>query len=1131
MTPAEYETIQTEFLAIRELDKVQRLATLAKLAAKSPDIADHVKALLECDSDGNSQSGFLEKSLVNRDEVDFEKTMINQAPTEDLPRRIGPYRILQKIGEGGHGVVYMANQTEPIRRQVALKWIKPGMDSQMVLARFEAERQALAMMSHPSIANVIDAGKTESEQPYFVMELVHGIPIDEFCETNDLPLNERLLLFAQVCDAVHHAHRKGIIHRDIKPANVLVTVDSGKPLPKVIDFGIAKALHMPLTERTLFTEYGQIVGTLEYMSPEQALMSQDGIDVRSDVYSLGVLLYVLITGETPLSKQQLLKDGLWKLRDALQDIQPPTPSLRITRGVKNRPWSEFRETAPGWSSSVKGDLDWITMKALAKNADQRYDSAAAFAADIANYINNEQVVARPPSVWYSSRKFLNRHRGAAIVASALLASMLIAVLGLLYGYRQSQSNLTDSRAMSQLLGDKADALNASLKESNIQRQRADDHARELAVQSERRILEAAWSHAMDGDRQTSAEQLAQIPVERREFCWRLIDSIAAQMELPRLRHRSTGGIRISAAHPKTSRLAVLNAKSEIEIRDIATRQLMTCIQLPDYSYSTMTFSPDGTSMLLGASPGTVLPINIENPQQILPVDAIDLRTGGIRSIVSSSDGQHWFVVTGANYVHMLDASRSLVDSFQLPKRVRGLTLSDNDAAVIVFALDGTVFEVPIQDKQFDRQSMITLNNPHGQVLFAQASPERIWGYTEQGVIIEVDGPRLSNPSKMEQRSKIPGSPVSLTYTDNNQLIIAMRNGSLVQLDPQTNEQIPLRESSSVVGQLLSFDSQHQTAIIETDGDIFLLPDTERSLIKSRYRNVHDVTDGFSWTNENLTVTAHQDGHLRTWTTDTSDLVTEQNVHNTEVFELAVDQTEKRIASVGADRRLVVSRLPNLETVFANQVAWGVRGAAFSPDGRRLASAAELSNPQNQREGTVDVRQTSTGSVIHRLVGHTNWVTELEFINDGQQLVTLSVDETVRTWSMVTGECIQTIDFSRFTNGTAMTVIDSPSQVVIGHRDGNVTSWNPISGELRYAKQVARDSIRELIDTKTILLAISEGSSHLLTLNRSNLDSIATFPARIGALQALRKGPGADSLLLTGSSGASHIWQVDLGNEK
>jgi len=342
--------------------------------------------------------------------------------------RIGRYKLLQKIGVGGCGVVWMAEQEEPVRRRVALKIIKLGMDTKAVIARFEAERQALALMDHPNIARILDAGATDTGRPFFVMELVRGVPITQYCDENNLPTPARLALFTQVCHAIQHAHQKGIIHRDLKPSNILVTLHDGVPVPKVIDFGIAKATQGRLTDQTLFTAFEQFLGTPAYMSPEQAEMSGLDIDTRSDIYSLGVLLYELLTGRPPFDPKSLLQAGLDEIRRVIREVEPPKPSTNLsTLGAADRLMvARHRGTEPAkLSLLLRGDLDWIVMKAMEKNRARRYETPTALAADIARHLHDEPVVASPPSSFYRLAKFIRRHRVACAAAAAVALALVV----------------------------------------------------------------------------------------------------------------------------------------------------------------------------------------------------------------------------------------------------------------------------------------------------------------------------------------------------------------------------------------------------------------------------------------------------------------------------------------------------------------------------------------------------------------------------------------------------------------------------------------------------------------------------------------------------------------------------------
>jgi eukaryotic-like serine/threonine-protein kinase len=343
---------------------------------------------------------------------------------------IGPYKLLQQIGEGGMGAVWLAEQTQPVQRKVALKIIKPGMDSRQVLARFEAERQALALMDHPNIAKVLDAGATPDGRPYFVMELVKGVPITQYCDEHRLTPRQRLELFMPVCHAIQHAHQKGIIHRDIKPSNVLVAPYDGKPVVKVIDFGVAKATGQRLTERTMFTEIGAVVGTLEYMSPEQAELNNQDIDTRSDIYALGVLLYELLTGTTPLMRKAIKEATLFEMLRIIREDEPPRPSTRLSTTEELPSIAANRGLEPKkLSGLVRGELDWIVMKALEKERSRRYETASGLALDVERYLADEPVQACPPSAAYRVRKFVRRNRGPVYAAAAVLATLVAGIIG------------------------------------------------------------------------------------------------------------------------------------------------------------------------------------------------------------------------------------------------------------------------------------------------------------------------------------------------------------------------------------------------------------------------------------------------------------------------------------------------------------------------------------------------------------------------------------------------------------------------------------------------------------------------------------------------------------------------------
>jgi eukaryotic-like serine/threonine-protein kinase len=412
-------TIEEIFLAAVEKAATERAAYLESTCGDA-GLRAQVEALLRAHEEAGS---LLEQPLF------LPGPTVDQSPPSEAPGAvIGPYKLVQVIGEGGMGTVYLAQQSQPVRRLVALKVIKAGMDTAQVIARFEAERQALAMMDHPNIAKVFDAGTTDQGRPYFVMELVKGVPITKYCDDHHLTPKERLELFVPVCQAVQHAHQKGIIHRDLKPTNVLVAPYDGRPVPKVIDFGVAKAAGQPLTEKTLVTGLGAVVGTLEYMSPEQAELNNLDVDTRSDIYSLGVLLYELLTGSTPLSGGRLKRAALLEALRLVREEDPPKPSTRLstTEGLPSIAANRGLEPKK-LSGVVRGELDWIAMKALEKDRTRRYETANGLAMDIQRYLADEPVQACPPSSRYRLKKFVRRNKGPVLAASLVLLALFAGV--------------------------------------------------------------------------------------------------------------------------------------------------------------------------------------------------------------------------------------------------------------------------------------------------------------------------------------------------------------------------------------------------------------------------------------------------------------------------------------------------------------------------------------------------------------------------------------------------------------------------------------------------------------------------------------------------------------------------------
>jgi non-specific serine/threonine protein kinase/serine/threonine-protein kinase len=451
----------------------ERRAFLERECRENPALRAEVESLIKYDrrATGDFQSTLPEAARARQEAADAEQG-----------QTIGRYRIREVLGEGGMGVVYLAEQLEPVRRDVALKVIKPGMGTREVIARFEAERQALALMHHPSIAEVFDAGETPQGRPYFVMEYVRGVPITEYCDGKQLTTRERLDLLVQVCDAVQHAHQNAIIHRDLKPSNVLVTSLEGRALPKIIDFGVAKAASRKLTEQTMFTELGALVGTPEYMSPEQADLSGQGVDTRTDVYALGTMLYELLVGALPFDPERLRQAGFEALLRTIRQDEPPRPSARLTTlGARSAEVARLRRVDPRTlRAQLLQELDWITMKAIEKDRARRYGSPSELAADLMRYMDDEPVLARPPSATYRARKFVRRHRLAAVAVTVMALGLAAGTIGSTMGLMRARRAEIHARQEAEAKGRVADFLKDLFNVSNPSEARGNSiTAREL----------------------------------------------------------------------------------------------------------------------------------------------------------------------------------------------------------------------------------------------------------------------------------------------------------------------------------------------------------------------------------------------------------------------------------------------------------------------------------------------------------------------------------------------------------------------------------------------------------------------------------------------------------------------------
>lgn len=1050
--PATPNTEGELFEKALELEGKDRAAYLDDVCAQDPDLRARLEALLQA---ADQSFGILNtgEDLRNTITVDAE---ISEAPGSS----IGRYRLLQVIGEGGMGIVYMAEQTEPVHRKVALKIIKLGMDTKQVVARFEAERQALALMDHPNIAKVLDAGATESGRPYFVMELVRGVPITEYCDKNKLSTQERLQLFIPVCNAIQHAHQKGIIHRDIKPTNVMVTLHDGEPVPKVIDFGIAKATNQRLTEKTLFTNYAQMIGTPAYMSPEQAEMSGLDIDTRTDVYSLGVLLYELLTGTTPFPAKELLSLGYGHMQKVIAEQEPQKPSTRLsTMADQERTVvaGNRRVDAHGLPHQVEGDLDWIVMKSLEKNRMRRYDTVNGLVADIQNHLNDEPVSAVAPTFAYRFSKFYRKHKTllklGAIVALLLIASTLFSSW---QAFKATRATQREREANDQLLVEREIAErerdNAN-QQADIAR-RNEYGARMLLARLDweegnigrlRRTLRENesfgdlgfewnfWNRMCQLDTQTlyTADPLFSIAVSPDERLVAAGDRAGlitiwdtkTGIEVKTLRgHKDY--LRDLAFTPNQKWLISASQDQTIRIWDPLSGQTKKMLTGHIAGGNSIALTKDGNTLLSGSADRTIRFWDLETGQMIETV------TGHSDEIykIAISPSEKYFASAGMEAViylwdwdtktlirklegHNNERSRIRLDEFG---PIRGLEFI-SDTELVSAGEDRTVRK---WDLKKQTESEIIFTTP-GVPLALEIFPDgnRIAICESGGTVTTKD---LTSPSDEKTfKGHTAGVDAIVVVPKTTQFISASRDRTIKFWDPHTSQESITFKLPSGYALSISYSPNGKLIAVGADnGSTYIFNSDSSQIAQSFTAHEHPVTSVvFSQNGQYLLTSSSREEKTRLW-----DLNSNEKPNQFPGAGPTISPESARIATIKSQQlHLWDASTGNHLHAFADAIS-NRKITQFSPDGAYILAALHEPNEARDSQYTVRIWNASNADLIHDLP-HGADITEAVYSPDGTRIATSSYDSKLRIWDATSG--VELLSFST-ADGLAQDIQFSPN---------------------------------------------------------------------------------------------------------
>jgi WD40 repeat protein/serine/threonine protein kinase len=1042
-----------------------RSGYLDKACADAPELRKEVEALLNA---GNSlrpaapssePTGFSPASQrleLTCPPDDAQPALPGQALVEAVGMRIGPYQLVQQLGEGGMGTVFVADQATPVKRRVALKVIKPGMDSAQILYRFEAERQALALMDHSNIAKVLDGGTTPAGRPYFVMELVKGVPITTYCDELHLTLPERLELFIPICQAIQHAHQKGIIHRDIKPSNVLVSMQDGKPVPKVIDFGVAKALRQRLTDQSMYTEIGQIVGTLEYMSPEQAELSALDIDTRADIYALGVLLYELLTGTTPLDPKRLRRAAYSEIVRQIREVEPPKPSTRLSQSKESLAnLAQQRRTDPArLMKELRGELDWIVMKCLEKDRTRRYQTANSLARDVGRYLHDEPVEACPPSRRYRLSKFVRKHRAG--IAIAVVFATLLLVGAAVSSWLAVRATVAEGKTRA--------ALNEARRQTAVQMLERGLGLCEQQQEAQGMLwLGRSLQEVPEDD--VALNQTIRINLSNWAICTHQLRGIFPhQGEVRSVTFSRDGRMALSASDDMTAQLW-----------SVTTGEPMGPALRHSSPVEVAVFSPDGGTVLTGSADKTARLWSTATGEPQGPplqhsgaVHAVAFDPGGKRVLTGSEDGaaQVWEVATaqprGPSLKHR-GAVRCVAFS---PDGQTMLTASDDGTAQLWSVTTGQAVVKPLQH---DGGVGCAVFSPDGRtVLTASNRSARLWSVadgsslvapmqhqdTVWSVAFSPDGRMVLTGSADKSArlwSTANGQPLGSPFMHQTwvKAVAFSPDGSSVLTGSEDNKaQLWSVATGQPLGPPLQHDKPVRSLAFTADGRMVLTGSADQmaklwSVAPGQAAELTlshpDWVVAAAFSPDGGTVaTGCRDKTARLWSTATGQQLGPSLPHDGAVWCVAFSPDGKAVLTASEDG---IAQLWSVATgqrlIPPLRHPRPVWSAVFTPDGKSLLTESE--EKQTRRWSA------ATGELIDSPMPHHHGTRAIAYSADGRTFVSVRSDKAATLWSTATAEPLGPV-FEHAGRIRSVAYSVDGRKVLIGGDDFTARLWSATTGE-------------------------------------------------------------------------------------